>query len=219
MTFESSISAISSPESEYGAWLCALRGGPTSARFGQGHALANLSASQAELLGVMTSGTYGRTGTTSSASVDLASYLESRLRAKTDSTGSTLYTLTWRARRTPSGRSISALRASAHRTSGNDSTSLRSGWNTPATTDSKGGYQGGRIRNGKLSTDRLDVTAQLATNMRRAATGEVLNGSTAETGNGGQLNPAHSRWLMGLPVAWDECAPTATQSSRRSQQR
>ncbi|MFR3778080.1 MAG: DNA cytosine methyltransferase [Enterobacter sp.] len=26
----------------------------------------------------------------------------------------------------------------------------------------KGGYQGGRVRNGKLSTDRLDVTAQLA---------------------------------------------------------
>ncbi len=34
-------------------------------------------------------------------------------------------------------------------------------WNTPSATDYKGGYQGGRIRNGKLSTDRLDVTAQL----------------------------------------------------------
>ena len=36
------------------------------------------------------------------------------------------------------------------------------GWNTPTATDGKGGYVGGRIRNGKLSTDRLDVTAQLA---------------------------------------------------------
>lgn len=36
------------------------------------------------------------------------------------------------------------------------------GWPTPAATDGKGGYQGGRVRNGKLSTDRLDVTAQLA---------------------------------------------------------
>jgi len=36
------------------------------------------------------------------------------------------------------------------------------GWPTPAQTDHKGGYQGGRIRDGKLSTDRLDVTAQIA---------------------------------------------------------
>nr|WP_322353709.1 hypothetical protein [Salmonella enterica] len=36
------------------------------------------------------------------------------------------------------------------------------GWPTPTTTAGKGGYQGGRIRNGKLSTDRLDVAAQIA---------------------------------------------------------
>jgi hypothetical protein len=35
-------------------------------------------------------------------------------------------------------------------------------WPTPSARDPKGGYEGGRIRKGKVSTDTLDVTAQLA---------------------------------------------------------
>ncbi|ENU9052988.1 hypothetical protein ACE2LV_005124, partial [Salmonella enterica] len=97
--------------------------------------------------------------------------------------------------------------------------SKMAGWPTPTTTAGKGGYQGGRIRNGKLSTDRLDVTAQLAEPMRLTASGEMLTGCSAGIESGGQLNPELSRWLMGLPDAWASCAPTETPSLRRSRKR
>ena len=48
------------------------------------------------------------------------------------------------------------------------------------------------------------------------ASGPTPTGSTAGTEKPGQLNPAHSRWLMGYPAAWDDCAPSAMRSSRKS---
>jgi hypothetical protein len=65
------------------------------------------------------------------------------------------------------------------------------------------------MRDGKISTDTLDVAAQLAF-------GRTVIGSPAATVKPGQLNPAHSRWLMGLPPEWDVCAPTVMPSSRKS---
>jgi hypothetical protein len=106
--------------------------------YGQVRVHANLSPRLAQVLGLMTSGTYGRTGTISSASAALQSSLASRLQARTASVGSTLFKLTWKERATPSGRLICALRASVRRTSDNDFGSLQKGGISPQASDGKG---------------------------------------------------------------------------------
>lgn len=71
----------------------------------------------------------------------------------------------------------------------------------------------------KFTTDPQIVEAMgyEATTMEPArvtASGDLLTCSFAGMESGGQLNPEHSRWLMGYPAAWGFCGATAMQSIR-----
>ena len=88
---------------------------------------------------------------------------------------------------------------------------MLAGWTTPSATD---GERGGTMTEG-MTGSSLTQLATLAGPARLTATGEMLTGSCAGMASGGQLDPAHSRWLQGLPIEWDVCAAMVTPLSRR----
>lgn len=316
VTLEDLLNATSSQGSGSGPTPCVAPDGLMIERSGPAPALVSLSARQAKEAGLLTSGTSGLRGSTSSTSADLRRSLANRLRVRTALLGSTLFNLTWRERATPSGRWISALRASVRRTSGNGCTSLES-WSTPSAHGSAGevsedlevcgkkfkNTKTGRVLQSNLATEAkmlaswpspvsepsngspesylvrkgrkqdgaitdIGAAAQLASwptphlnastgagtegreggaNLQTIASwatptapaphdsektagrarpregygadlamasGQTPSGSPAATEKRGQLNPALSRWLMGLPVIWDLCALRVTPTIR-----
>ncbi len=128
-TCEASSNVISLPGSVDGPLPSSFLDGAIS-QSGPAHAPVNLSARQAKEQGLLTSGTCGPPSTGSSASVDLTSCLASKLKARLEGRGSTLYSLTWKDMATPAGRSFSLLRASGRRTKDTEPTGLLCGWPT-----------------------------------------------------------------------------------------
>lgn len=89
------------------------------------------------------------------------------------------------------------------------------GWPTPqAEKFTKNSKNPQKLKENGAQTCLADA-AWLAEPCRLTAAGEMLTGSSAGMAAGGQLNPALSRWLMGLPPEWDACAVMAMPSSLR----
>jgi len=206
--------------------------------FGQDHHPASPSQLLETEKEKKTNDTFGRTSSGLSESVNLQQYLENRLHQRLKTDGLTIYKTTWKQKVTPRQWQYCQLAASAHRIKGTDSSS----WPTPSTRDHKGGYKGGRIRNGKISTDVLDVTAQLVPwptpvvsesthcytgwnkdgsrkiTLKLTGTAKLLSAGMENTAPS-QLNPRFSLWLMGFPIEWAYCGEQVTPLSRRSQQK
>lgn len=242
MICEDSRSATSSPELASGLIPCGSPDGLTINQSGLAPARASLSARQAKEMGLLTSGTYGPTSSTSSASAYLSMSLANRLQAVTQTHGSTLYKLTWKEWDTPSGLCRLRQRASVRRTSESEligwpsplasnvkncyqdwkkviarkeagrqpnlqDFAVLAAWVTPTSRDWKDSAGMTAQRDGKDRLDQLPRQAYTCGPLRLTVFGEMRTGSYVEMENGVQLNPAHSRWLMGLPRAWDESSP------------
>lgn len=101
------------------------------------------------------------------------------------------------------------------------------GWTTPTANPGTESWETKQIRNARhLAEGRneskgvggMTLYQQAVEAMcgpaRLTARGEMLIGSSAGMESGGPLNPALSRWIMGLPPIWDEVAVSLPPASR-----
>ena len=187
MSFADMFLVTSSPVSEDGPSPCSEQAGQKTEPSGPEAAPVSPSQRMAHAGAWTTSGTSGPSGSASLLSAGLSSALASRLAARVECDGSTLYAMTWRDTSTPSGRYHPRLAVTALRTQESGCT----GWPTPTAKD---GDSSGRVERAAGSHPGTTLTD--------AARGHGGSAPSAKTAKAVSLNPAFSLWLMGFPVAW-----------------
>lgn len=193
MTSKTTHNAISLLELVDGATPCAALDGLTTSPSGREAALASPSASPALAEALPTSATFGPIGSISSASADLALCLESKLKQRLGTGGSTWFALTWKQKVTPAGRSVSLLRASKRR--------------TPAPVFGSLPTPSGVSNHGKNHVmGRLDEWGGSSNPFRGTEIGKVRC-------------LAFELWMMGFPTEWMQSMPLEMPSSRKSRRK
>jgi len=95
---------------------------------------------------------------------------------------------------------------------------IYSGWPAPSCNNDRTGNPESAMsmtrEDGAKVQQHLQDFAAICGPARLTVSGEMLTGLDAGMTSGGQLNPEHSRWLMGLPADWCLCAPIVVKGKR-----
>ena len=181
------------------------------------HRPASHSAQQGSAADTATNDTLHPTGSAWSQPSGLIGSLASKWQPQSEkTTGSMIYSMHWKEKATPRGRSYCQLVASAHRTSGKDCGSLH-GWPTPTTRDYRDHANLSTSMKRPSGVLRKDVTSRVL--WIQMFGDKPLSPSKEQMGDFVQCHKKIARELMGYPTEWAQYAPTEMPSSRKSRQK